>query len=132
MIAAILSITAAAAKGIEFDLTINLGNILTVFAFLGGGIWFILLMQRSVEGQRHDLEHFREKLENLEQDITQMTAETQNDVKNLGQVIVLQSRHDERITALQLTVVNQGKRLDHAIERMNTYLDARGAKASDE
>lgn len=124
--------TVLAAKGVEFDLTINLGNILTVLAFLGGGVWFILLMQRSLDGQAHQMTHFKEKLENLEQDLTQMAAETQNDVKNLGEVIVLQGRHDERITALQMTQINQGKRLDDTIRRMNTFLDLRGVKEIEE
>lgn len=105
-----------AAKGVEFDLTINLGNILTIFSFLGGGLFFIFSMQRRIDGQS-------QRMSNLEQDITQIAAETQNDVKNLTQVIVLQSRHDERITALQMTQINQGKRLDDTVRRMNTYLD---------
>lgn len=61
-----------------------------------------------------------------------MAAETQNDVKNLGEVIVLQGRHDERITALQMTQINQGKRLDDTIRRMNTFLDLRGVKEIEE
>jgi ferritin-like metal-binding protein YciE len=73
------------------------------------------------------------KQSSLEEDLTQMTAETQNDIKNLAQVVVMQSRHDERITALTQTVVNQGKRLDDTTRRMNTFLDMKIiAKVEDE
>lgn len=63
------------------------------------------------------------KQQSMEEDLTQIMAETQNDVKNLAQVIVLQSRHDERITALTQTVVSQGKRIDETARRLNTYID---------
>ena len=99
-----------------FDLTINLGNILTIAAFLGGGIYFILTMRSKIDAQSM-------RMENMERDFTQMSAETQHEVRKITEVIILQGRHDERITALSMTQINQGKRLDDTIRRMNTYLD---------
>ena len=99
-----------------FDLTINLGNILTIAAFLGGGIYFILAMRSKIDAQSM-------RMENMERDFTQMSAETQHEVRKITEVIILQGRHDERITALSMTQINQGKRLDDTIRRMNTYLD---------
>ncbi len=104
------------ASGINFDLTINLGNILTIISFIAGGLLFILSMQRRIDAQSI-------RMNNMEQDLTQVNAETQQEVRKLTDVIVLQGRHDERITALQMTQINQGKRLDDTIRRMNTYLD---------
>ena len=111
-----------------FDLTINLGNILTIAAFLGGGVYFILTMRSKIDAQSM-------KMENMERDFTQMSAETQHEVRKITEVIVLQGRHDERITALSMSQINQGQRLDDTIRRMNMYLDMkliRDIKTNDE
>lgn len=110
-------------------LGMSAGDIITVMVFVAGLIINAVVYLLAVRSQLQLIAH---KQTSMEEDLTQIAAETQNDVKNLAQVVVLQSRHDERITSLQLTVVNQGKRLDNAIERMNTYLDLRGAPEGDD
>lgn len=122
---AFLVVPLQARTGIHFDLTINLGNMLTIISFIGGGLYFVITMKNRI-----DL--LTQRSANMEEDLTQMGAETQQDIKNLSEVVVLQGRHDERITALQLTVVNQGKRLDDTIRRMNTFLDMKSVDKLDE
>ena len=94
---------------VAFDTTINLGNILTIISFLGGGIAFVVAIKSRVDAQS-------ERLRGVE-----------DEVKQLSQIMIMQGRHDERLTAMDMRVVSQGRRLDDTIHRMNRYLDIRGA-----
>lgn len=91
-------------------------DLLTIVVLVGGGFMAFVAMQRK-------LDVVVVKQTSMEQDLTQIGAEIKEDVKDLSEVVTLQGRHDERITALSMTVVNQGKRLDDAIRRMNTFVD---------
>lgn len=113
------------AQGVTFDLTINISHIIAVLAMIGAGFGFVMMIQRRLDAQSN-------RLTTLDHSLTQIAAETQNDIRNLSQVIVTQARHDERITAMDLRMISQGRRLDDAVRRMNVYLDIRGAINSEE
>lgn len=111
--------------GLSFDLTINIGHVLTVLAMIGAGFGFMMLIQRRLDAQALRMNH-------MELSLTQIAAETQQDVKQLTAVMLTQARHDERITSIDYRMLSQGRRLDEAIRRMNVFLDLKGAMAAEE
>lgn len=114
------------------DLTINLGNILTVLAFIGGGIYFILVMGHRVDTLSKETSDLKTDLSKETSDLKDQTKYMQQELRKLTEVLIVQGRQDERITAIDQRMVNQGKRLDDAIRRLNTYLDLRAVNIVDE
>ena len=100
-----------------FDLTVNLGNLLTIFSFIGGGIYFVILVRNKVDIVSRDTADLKAETEMMRQEL-----------KKLTEVLIVQGRQDERITAMDQRMVNQGKRIDDTVRRMNTYLDMRSVK----
>ncbi len=91
---------ATAVSGI--DLSVNFGNILTIVVMAVGGIFFFFL----------------DEMKGLKDEMTKMT-----------EVLIVQGRMDERITAMDQRMVGQGKRLDDTVRRLNTFLDMRAVQA---
>ena len=101
-----------------FDLTVNLGNLLTILSFIGGGIYFVILVRSKVEIVSRDTAELKSETEMMRQEL-----------KKLTDVMIVQGRQDERITAMDQRMVNQGKRIDDTVRRINTYLDMRSVQA---
>jgi len=67
--------------------------------------------------------------------LNQLQAELKdikNEVKNVGNLMIVQGRHDERITMLQATQVAQGRRLDDTTRRLNVFVDAQALDIPEE
>lgn len=105
---------------VAFGDDMTTGDYITIAIFIVGLVINAVVYMLAVSTK---MNLFAAKQNDMELDLKQMAAETQNEVSKLTQVVILQSRHDERITALTQTVVNQGKRLDDTTRRMNTFLD---------
>lgn len=103
-----------------FDFAINLGNILTILAFIGGGIYFVLVM-------RNKIDVISKETLNLKDETKMMSQE----LKKLTEVLIVQGRQDERITAMDQRMVNQGKRIDDIGKRLNTFIDMRAINIVD-
>jgi prefoldin subunit 5 len=72
------------------DLSINLGNLLQIAAFIGGGFYFVMSMKSAISlmGQR---------LTSLER-----SNELQNsEIKKLGDVLVTLGRYEERFLRVE-------------------------------
>ncbi len=104
--------------GIVFDFSVNLGNLLTILSFIVGGIAFIMVMRGKID-----------LISKETADLKTGTALMQQELKKLTDVLIVQGRQDERITAMDQRMVNQGKRIDDTVRRINTYLDMRSVQA---
>lgn len=111
---AVMLVTLAQSSGIQFDLSINLGNILTLTGFIGGGVLFVSALRSRVDA------------------LSERTIKMEAKIDKMAEIMVTQSRHDERITALQQSQINQGRRLDDTIRRMNTFLDMKSVTRFEE
>lgn len=95
-----------------FDLTISLGNVLTIIAFLVGGIGFVY----SIKGDTkvNDLKY------------TMLTAAMDDfkfEMKKLTDVVTQQALQTKRMDYLEERQTSQGKRLDETEKRVNLYAD---------
>ncbi len=106
--------------GIVFDFSVNLGNLLTILSFIVGGIAFIMVMRGKID-----------LISKETADLKTGTALMQQELKKLTDVLIVQGRQDERITAMDQRMVNQGKRIDDTVRRINTFLDMRSVQAVD-
>lgn len=96
-----------------FDLTISLGNLLTIVAFLGGGMGFAYSIKSDT------------KITDLK--YTMIAASIDDfkvEMKKLTEVVVQQALQSKRMDYLEERQTNQGQRLDEAIKRINLYADA--------
>lgn len=107
-------------KEVTFDFTVNIGNLLTITTFVGSFIYFIFKVGSRVDVVSGDVNDLKDNTKAMGQEL-----------KKLTEVLIVQGRQDERITAMDQRMVNQGKRLDDTIRRLNTYLDMRAANAAD-
>lgn len=81
----------------------NVGNLLTILSFLGGGALFIAST--------------RQQLFSLSERSTAMESE----LKKLVEVLINQGRQDERLLAMDQRMLAEGKRLDDFQERFNKF-----------
>lgn len=88
-----------------FDWTISIGNLLTVASVVGG----VLIAFGLTKGQIINL---AERLQMLEHELHRLTD-----------ILIQQGRQDERLTAMDARLVNQGARLDDLTIRFNKKLD---------
>jgi hypothetical protein len=96
-----------------FDLTINLGNILTIGFFIGGGIAFVYTMKGDTKVT--DLKY------------TMIVANLDDfkiEMKKLTDVVTQQAVQNKRIDYVEERQMSQGKRLDEAEKRLNLYADS--------
>lgn len=80
--AAIAMAQAAQSGGIQVEMTISIGNLLTILAFLVGGIGFVYTIRSDVgaQGQRLDA--------------------VESELRKLGEILIALGRQDERLTAM--------------------------------
>lgn len=96
-----------------FDLTISLGNLLTICAFLIGGVAFAY----SIKGDT--------KVAELK--YTMIAASMDDfklEIKELTRVVTEQALQSKRMDYLEERQTSQGLRLDEAVKRINLYADA--------
>lgn len=88
-----------------FDWTINLGHVLTILSFIMVGTGIVYTMRGRIESMAS-------RLGTLELDI-----------KSLITILIQQGKHEERMTAMDARVANQGGRLDELTKRFNDKID---------
>lgn len=76
-----------------FDWTINVGNIIQLFAFIGGGLWLFFSMRSDIQMLRLDFKHIEEKQLVLNEAFTQ-----------LGRVLTQVAVQDTRINMIEKNV----------------------------
>lgn len=98
----------------NLDLTVNVANLIAMFGAIGGFIYFVFKIGNRVDVVAKDVGDLRGDTQMMRQEL-----------KKLTEVLIVQGRQDERITAMDQRMVNQGKRLDDTVRRLNTFLDMR-------
>lgn len=88
-----------------FDWTINLGHIFTMLSFIIVGSGVVYTMVGRIEGMSGRLRVLEE------------------DIKTLITVLIQQGKQEERMTAMDLRMVNQAARLDDLTRRYNDKLN---------
>lgn len=85
----------------NFDWTVNFGNVINIVIIAGGGIVFLYSVRWRVDEPAKDIVAMQEQL------------------KRMVDVLVEQGRHAERLTAMDDRIAAQGARLDELINRFN-------------
>lgn len=80
--AALAQATPVAASGIQVEMTISLGNLLTILAFLIGGIGFVYTIRSDVRAQG-------ERLDAVE-----------HELQKLSDILIALGRQDERLNSM--------------------------------
>jgi len=96
-----------------FDLTISLGNLLTIVAFLGGTIGFAYSIKSDT------------KITDMK--YTMIVASIDDfklEIKKLAEVVTQQALQSKRMDYIEERQMSQGKRLDEAEKRLNLYADS--------
>lgn len=88
-----------------FDWTVNLGHVFTIVSFLLVSMGFVYAMRGKIDGMSS-------RLKLLE-----------SDIKSLITILIQQGKHEERMTAMDARLINQGMRLDDITRRFNDKLD---------
>lgn len=83
----------------------NIGNLLTILSFLGGGMLFIASTRQQLFS------------------LSERSAAMEIELKKLVEVLINQGRQDERMTAMDQRMLMQGKRLDEFQDRFNRSVD---------
>jgi hypothetical protein len=96
-----------------FDLTISLGNILTVLAFLLGGVAFAYSIKSDTK--IIDIKYTM---------IAAQIDDFKEEVKKLAEVVTQQALQTKRMDYLEDRQSAQGLRLDEVTKRLNLYADS--------
>lgn len=78
---------------LNFDWTINFGNLLAVIGVLGTWAWMFLSMRAELRVQRHDLNSLKERLGSLAEAFTQ-----------LGKILTQIAVQDNRLAMLDRSI----------------------------
>lgn len=79
---------------ITFDWTINVGNILTLLALLGGGAWYLITSHFDQVQLRKEMTLFKET---VKEDVDEL----KQDVGSLRDVLVTLAQHGERFSNIE-------------------------------
>jgi len=90
---------------IMFDWSINFGHFLTIVVLGAGGLGFVWTIRSRVDA-------LWDRMKGLE-----------TETKKLVDILVAQGRQDEKLNAINMQMVLQGKRLDELSERFNKMAD---------
>lgn len=88
-----------------FDWTIGIGQILTILSMIVVGLGFVYTLRGRMEGMSGRL------------------ASLEVDIKSLITILIQQGKHEERMTAMDSRIANQGARLDDLTRRYNDKLN---------
>ena len=95
-----------------FDLTISLGNMLTIAAFLVGGVAFAYSIKS--DSKITDLKYTM---------IAASLDDFKIEMKKLAEIVTQQALQSKRMDYLEERQTSQGQRLDEAVKRINLYAD---------
>lgn len=90
------------------DLSINLGNLLTIAAFLLGGIGFAYSVKKDVKVSEIRLAMIDAQIEDFKQDI-----------RKLNEIVIALAKQDGRIDRIEDRQLQEGKRIDEIVIRMD-------------
>jgi len=90
---------------IMFDWSINFGHFLTIVVLGAGGLGFVWTIRGRVDA-------LWDRMLGLE-----------SETKKLVDILIAQGRQDEKLNAINMQMVLQGKRLDELSERFNKMAD---------
>jgi esterase/lipase len=96
------------------DMTVSLGNILTIVSMMVAVISFAFILRSQIKEVALETMDLKEDAKDIKKDLTKIT-----------EILIVQGRLDERVTAMDQRMVYQGKRIDDAVRRMSTFLDMR-------
>ncbi len=96
-----------------FDLTINLGNLVTIVAFIGGAFALAYSIKSDI------------KIADLKYTIITATMDDfKLEIKKLAEVVTQQALDSRRMDYIEERQMSQGKRLDETEKRLNLYADS--------
>lgn len=84
---------------------IRFGDVLQILAFLGGGVGFVYTMRGRIDA------------------LSAQVVTMQGELKKLVEILVIQGRHDEKLTAMDGRILAQGRRIDELEGRFNRRFD---------
>lgn len=90
---------------LEFDWTVTIGNLLTIISFLVVGSGFIYAIRAKVDA------------------VSTRLLVIEKEIHTLVDILIQQGRQDERMTAMDARIANQGARLDDITRRFNDKLE---------
>lgn len=88
-----------------FDWSVSIGNLLTIASFLVIGSGFIYTMRGRIDA------------------VSTRLLVIEQEIHTLVDILIQQGRQDERMTAMDARLVNQGARLDDITRRFNDKID---------
>jgi hypothetical protein len=96
-----------------FDLSVSLGNLLTIVAFIGGGVGFAYSIKSDT------------KLVDLKYTIIAASIDDfKVEMKKLSEVVTQQALDSKRMDYIEERQMSQGQRLDQTEKRLNLYADS--------
>jgi hypothetical protein len=98
------------------DLSISLGNLLTIASFVVGGVVFVVTMRADNKALERVVEV---RLTVVDKQIDAITAE----IKKLAEVLIVVAKQDARIGSMDARLQQQGERLDELTNRFNRTIN---------
>lgn len=96
-----------------FDFTINLGNLVTIVAFIGGAFALAYSIKSDI------------KIADLKYTIITATMDDfKLEIKKLAEVVTQQALDNRRMDYIEERQMSQGQRLDETEKRLNLYADS--------
>lgn len=90
-----------------FDWTINLGHVITILAFLGGGYAFVIAMRNELSS------------------LSKRVVAAEDKLTKLVEILVAQGKQEVRLDSMDQRLNLHGQRLDRALERFEDYVDTK-------
>lgn len=84
-----------------FDWSLNFGNLLTIIILGAGVVGFIYTLRGRVD------------------DLSHRFLAMEGELRKMVEILVMQGRHDERMSAMDTRIAQQGERLDDLTRRFN-------------
>lgn len=103
------------------DMTVSLGNILTIVSMIVAVISFAFILRSQIKEVALEQLDLKEDTKDIKKDLTKIT-----------EILIAQGRLDERVTAMDQRMVHQGKRIDDTVRRINAFLDMRAVNMVEE
>ena len=80
---------------ITFDWTINIGNIITLLALLGGGVFWLISTHLDTKGLRKDVTNLQTKIDTLSEILTKLGRHEERFTNNEGRISRLEDMQDD-------------------------------------
>lgn len=109
-----------------FDVSINLGNILTIGVFLIGGLMFVMTMKSDSRNLSTQVDAESEASDNRFMRIEAQAEDFKLEMRKLGEVVVDLAKTEGRQNLTDERILAQGKRIDEQGRMINDLLRNRG------